>query len=35
MRDGEEFERLSGEVSKSDIERAFVMLAATEGGKTA
>jgi thioredoxin 1 len=35
MRDGEEFERLSGEVSKSDIERAFVMLAATEGGETA
>jgi thioredoxin 1 len=35
MRDGEEFERLSGEVSKSDIERAFAMLGATEGGETA
>ena len=35
MRDGEEFERLSGEVSKSDIERAFAMLSATEGGETA
>jgi len=35
MRDGEELERLSGEVSKSDIERAFAMLSATEGGETA
>ena len=35
MRDGEELQRLSGEVSKSDIERAFVMLGATEGGETA
>ena len=35
MRDGEEFERLSGEVSKSDIERAFAMLGATEGGEAA
>jgi thioredoxin 1 len=35
MRDGEELERLSGEVSKSDIERAFAMLGATEGGETA
>jgi thioredoxin len=29
MRDGEELERLSGEVSKDDIERAFATLAAT------
>ena len=29
MRDGEELERLSGEVSKDDIERAFTTLAAT------
>ena len=27
MRDGEELERLSGEVSKADIERAFATLA--------
>jgi thioredoxin 1 len=26
MRDGEELERLSGEVSKTDIERAFATL---------
>jgi thioredoxin 1 len=31
MRDGEELERLSGEVSKSDIERAFATLAAKGG----
>ena len=37
MRDGEELERLSGEVSKGDIERAFATLAATssEGGEAA
>jgi thioredoxin 1 len=35
MQDGEELERLSGEVSKSDIERAFATLAATEGGEAA
>jgi thioredoxin 1 len=29
MRDGEELERLSGEVSKDDIERAFTTLAAS------
>ena len=34
MRDGEELERLSGEVSKADIERAFAMLGA-EGGEIA
>ena len=34
MRDGEELERLSGEVSKTEIERAFAMLAA-EGGEGA
>jgi thioredoxin 1 len=32
MRDGEELERLSGEVSKDDIERAFATLGA-EGGE--
>jgi thioredoxin 1 len=36
MRDGEELERLSGEVSKADIEQAFATLAgATEGGEGA
>ena len=34
MRDGEELERLSGDVSKTDIERAFATLAA-EGGEGA
>jgi thioredoxin 1 len=33
MQNGEELERLSGEVSKSDIERAFVTLA--KGGEAA
>jgi thioredoxin 1 len=31
MRNGEELERLSGEVSKGDIERAFATLAAKGG----
>jgi thioredoxin 1 len=31
MRDGEELERLSGEVSKDDIKRAFATLAAKGG----
>ena len=31
MRDGEELERLSGDVSKDDIERAFATLAAKGG----
>jgi thioredoxin len=36
MRDGEELERLSGEVSKDDIERAFATLSdGTEGGEAA
>ncbi|MGH3016031.1 MAG: thioredoxin family protein [Gaiellaceae bacterium] len=35
MQDGEELERLSGEVSKNDIERAFTRLAATRGGEAA
>jgi thioredoxin 1 len=35
MQDGEELERLSGEVSKNDIERAFATLATTEGGEAA
>ena len=36
MRDGEELERLSGEVSKADIEQAFATLAgSTEGGEGA
>ncbi|MGH3037253.1 MAG: thioredoxin family protein [Gaiellaceae bacterium] len=34
IRDGEELERLSGEVSKSDVERAFATLAA-KGGEAA
>jgi len=34
MRDGAELERLSGEVSKADIERAFATLGA-EGGEAA
>jgi len=34
MHDGEELERLSGDVSKDDIERAFATLAA-EGGEDA
>mgnify|MGYP003543733236 CR=1 FL=1 len=34
MRDGEELERLSGEVSKTEIERAFATLVA-EGGEGA
>ena len=34
MRDGEELERLSGDVSKEDIERAFATLAA-KGGEAA
>ena len=35
MRNGEELERLSGEVTKTDIERAFATLAATgsKGGE--
>ena len=33
MRDGEELERLSGEVSKADIERAFATLG--NGGEAA
>jgi hypothetical protein len=32
MRDGEELERLSGEVSKQQVEEAFVML---KGGEAA
>jgi hypothetical protein len=34
MRDGEELERLSGDVSKDDIERAFATLG-TKGGEGA
>jgi len=34
MRDGEELERISGEVSKGDIERAFTMLGG-KGGEAA
>jgi thioredoxin len=34
MRDGEELERLSGDVSKDDIEQAFATLA-REGGEAA
>ena len=37
LKDGEELERLSGEVSKGDIERAFATLAAktSKGGEAA
>ena len=36
LRDGEELERLSGEVSKQDIERAFAALSnGDEGGEAA
>ncbi|MGH3090772.1 MAG: thioredoxin family protein [Gaiellaceae bacterium] len=35
MHDGEELERLSGEVSKGDIERAFATLATEGGGEAA
>jgi thioredoxin 1 len=35
MRDGEELERLSGQVTKDDVERAFATLAHVEGGETA
>jgi len=35
MRDGEEIERLSGQVSREDVERAFAMLASNGGGETA
>jgi thioredoxin 1 len=36
MRDGEELERLSGDVSKDDIERAFATLSdEAEGGEAA
>jgi thioredoxin 1 len=35
MRDGEELERLSGDVSKDDIERAFATLATDGGGEAA
>ena len=35
MRDGEELERLSGDVSKDDIERAFATLTTEGGGEAA
>jgi thioredoxin 1 len=35
MRDGEEVERLSGQVSKQDVERAFAALADNGGGEAA
>ncbi|MGH3005608.1 MAG: thioredoxin family protein [Gaiellaceae bacterium] len=35
MRDGKELERLSGDVSKDDIERAFAKLATDGGGEAA
>jgi thioredoxin 1 len=35
MRDGEELERLSGQVTKDDVERAFATLARGEGGEAA
>jgi thioredoxin 1 len=35
MRDGDELERLSGEVSRADIERAFATLGGARGGEAA
>ena len=35
MRDGEELERLTGQVSREDVERAFAMLRDSEGGEAA
>jgi thioredoxin 1 len=35
MRDGEELERLSGEISREDVERAFATLRNSEGGEAA
>lgn len=35
MRDGVELERLSGDVSRADVERAFEILGAEEGGVAA
>jgi thioredoxin 1 len=35
MRDGDELERLSGEVSREDVERAFAALRGAEGGEAA
>ena len=35
MRDGDELERLSGEVSREDVERAFATLASSKGGEAA
>ncbi len=35
MRDGEELERLSGQVTKEDVERAFATLAGNGGGEAA
>ena len=35
MRDGEELERLSGQVSSEDLERAFSTLQKTNGGEVA
>jgi thioredoxin 1 len=33
MRDGTEIERLSGDVGKSDLERAFALLSTSKGGE--
>jgi thioredoxin 1 len=35
MRDGEELERLTGEVAREDVERAFATLRDSEGGEAA
>jgi thioredoxin 1 len=35
MRDGDELERLSGEVSREDVERAFATLRSSKGGEAA
>jgi thioredoxin 1 len=35
MRDGNELERLTGEISREDVEQAFVTLRGAEGGEAA
>jgi thioredoxin 1 len=35
MRDGDEVERLTGDVSRDDVERAFAALGASRGGEAA
>jgi hypothetical protein len=35
MRDGNELERLTGEISREDVEQAFATLRDAEGGEAA